>query len=92
MHELWITKRVLEVALERAADAGAAHITALHLEIGDESEVSPVSVEFYWPQISQETAAEGAQLVFTSAADPAAFRLTGIDVDEASPTRVRNRP
>ncbi|HEY5488929.1 MAG TPA: hydrogenase maturation nickel metallochaperone HypA [Candidatus Limnocylindrales bacterium] len=92
MHELWITKRVLEVALERASDAGAAHITALHLEIGEESDVSPVSVEFYWPQISQETLAEGAQLVFTPAADPSAFRLTGIDVDEASPTGVRNRP
>ena len=92
MHELWITKRVLEVALERAADAGADHITALHLEIGEESDVSPVSVEFYWPQISQETAAEGAQLLFTPASEPTAFRLTGIEVDEPSPTRVRNCP
>jgi Zn finger protein HypA/HybF involved in hydrogenase expression len=92
MHELWITKRVLEVALERAAEAGAARITALHLEIGDESDVSPVSVEFYWPQVSVETPAEGARLEFTPAADPAAFRLTGIDVDEPSRVRVRNRP
>ena len=48
MHELGITRRILEVALDRAADAHAARITAVHLEIGEASDVAPESISLYW--------------------------------------------
>ena len=62
MHELGIAARILDVALARAAGAGTAPITDLHLEIGPESGVAPGSIELYWPQVSRATRAEGARL------------------------------
>jgi len=85
MHELGITQRILDVALERATAAGATRITDVHLEIGEESDVAPVSVEHYWPQVSRATAADGAHLHFTVASDPFACRVVAIDVaDDAA--------
>jgi Zn finger protein HypA/HybF involved in hydrogenase expression len=84
MHEIGITRRILEVALARASAGGAEHITAVHLEIGEESSVAPASVEFYWPQVSRSTPAEGARLVLTVADDPLACRMLAIDVEGAT--------
>ena len=86
MHELGITQRILEVALERAAEAGATRISDVHLEIGEESDVAPQALELYWPQVSQDTPAEGARLVFSVASEPFACRVVAIDVPD--PTRV----
>lgn len=83
MHELGITGRLLEVVLERAAAAGAARVTDVHLEIGEESDVAPQALEHYWPQVSRGTSAEGARLVFTVAGDPWACRVVAIDVPDA---------
>ena len=84
MHEAGITKRILEVALERAAQAGASRISAIHLEIGEESDVTPESVDFYWPDIARATPAEGAQIFFSVASDdPWACRVVAIDADDA---------
>jgi hydrogenase nickel incorporation protein HypA/HybF len=82
MHELGITQRIRDAALERAAAADARRITAVHLEIGEESDVAPDSVAFYWPEVTRGTKAEGARLVFADAADPRACRLVAIDVDD----------
>jgi Zn finger protein HypA/HybF involved in hydrogenase expression len=84
MHELGVTQRILEVALDRAAKAQAERITAVHLEIGEESDVTSQSVEFYWPQVSEDTPAEGARLVFTVADDPWACRMVAIDVGDGA--------
>jgi len=83
MHELGITRRILEVALDRAADAHATRITAVHLEIGEASDVAPESISLYWPGVTKGTLADGAKLLFTEAQDPFAFRMTAVDVDEA---------
>jgi hydrogenase nickel incorporation protein HypA/HybF len=80
MHELGIAQRILEVALARAAAAGATRITGLQLEIGEDSDVSASAIELYWPAVSRGTPAEGARLAFASAADPRAFDLRSIDV------------
>lgn len=85
MHELGITSRLLEVVLERAAAAGAAHVSEIHLEIGEESDVAPEAVQHYWPQVSGGTAAGGARLVFSVAADPWACRVVAIDVPDDCP-------
>ncbi|HEX6129532.1 MAG TPA: hydrogenase maturation nickel metallochaperone HypA [Candidatus Limnocylindria bacterium] len=80
MHEAGITRRLLEVALERAAAAGADHITDVHVEIGEDSDVAQVAVEHYWPELTRGTLAEGSRLRFQPAADARAFRIIAIDV------------
>ncbi len=93
MHEAGITRRLLEVVLERAAAAGAENITAVHLEIGEEAEASPVAIDFYWPEISRGSAAEGAQLFFQPVFDdPWACRVTAIDVDDTGRREPPDRP
>jgi hydrogenase nickel incorporation protein HypA/HybF len=86
MHELGITSRLLEVVLARAANAGASRVTDVHLEIGEESDVSPQALEHYWPQVSGGTPAEGARLQFSvaPASDPFACRVTAIDVPDTA--------
>ncbi len=64
MHELSITQRILEIALEHGERAGAKKITDLYLVIGQLSSVVDDSVQFYWDLISQDTIAAGAQLHF----------------------------
>lgn len=83
MHELGVTQRILEVALERAAEAHATRITAVHLEIGEDSDVAPESLALYWPDVSRGTPAAGASLLFSTAQDPFVFRMTAVDVDGA---------
>ena len=86
MHEAGVTRRILEVVLERAATAGALHVTGVHLEIGEESDVSAESVDFYWPDIARGSAAAGAQLYFIAVDDdPWACRVVAIDVDDGLP-------
>jgi len=81
MHELGITRRLLEVVLERAAEAGAHRVNAVHLEIGEESDVAPESLAFYWVDVCRATPAEGARLLFTTAVDPFSCRVTAVDAD-----------
>lgn len=64
MHELYATQTILEKALEKAAEANARRITALHIVIGEISTYVDDSVQFYWDEISKGTLAEGAQLHF----------------------------
>ena len=81
MHELGLTRRLLEVVLARAAQAGATRVSAVHLEIGEESDVAPESLDFYWTDVARATPAEGAQLLFVASADPFACRVTAVDAD-----------
>lgn len=82
MHELGITQRILEVALDRAAMARATRITDIHVELGEESDVAPESVGFYWPQVSRGTAAEAAHLRFTTGGELFGCRVVSIDVED----------
>jgi Zn finger protein HypA/HybF involved in hydrogenase expression len=81
MHELGITRRLLDVVLARAAEAGATKVSAVHIEIGEESDVAPASLDFYWADVTRATPAEGARLLFTEAADPFCCRVTAVDAD-----------
>jgi len=84
MHESGIASRIVEVAVARASAAGPERITAVHLEIGAESGVAPESLEFYWPQVSRATSAEGARLHIRPADDPRACRIVAIDVADGA--------
>ena len=64
MHELPITQGILELVLEHAARAGGGRVTAVHLVIGELSNVVDDSVQFYWDIVSEGSPAAGARLVF----------------------------
>jgi len=64
VHELPITQRLLNTALERAEQAGARHILRLNLVVSERSAIVGESVRFYWDIISRGTMAEGAKLHF----------------------------
>jgi len=64
MHELTITQQVLEIALQKAQEAGARTVTRINLVIGDLSSVIDDSVQFYFDFLSQDGIAKGAELSF----------------------------
>jgi hydrogenase nickel incorporation protein HypA/HybF len=85
MHEAGVTERILEVVLEHAEEAHAKRVTDVYLDVGEESGIDTESVEMHWPLLAQGSLAEGAVLHFDSKEDePFSFRLTSIEVDEAS--------
>ena len=72
MHELSVTQGMLEIVLRHAQQARAQRITHINMVIGDLTSIVDDSVQFYFDFISQDTIAEGAQLVFHRT--PATFR------------------
>jgi hydrogenase nickel incorporation protein HypA/HybF len=64
VHELSVTKSLLEIAVRHAKEAGAERILGLNLVIGQLSSFLDESVQFYWDMIATGTIAEGAQLHF----------------------------
>jgi hydrogenase nickel incorporation protein HypA/HybF len=81
MHELGITCQLLEIVLARAAEAGATKVSAVHIEIGEDSDVAPEALDFYWTDVARATPAEGAQLLFSTASEAFACRVTAVDAD-----------
>ncbi len=82
MHEQGIAERIVAVALERAREAGAARITDLHLEIGEDAGATREAVAFHVEVAANGTLVEGARLHFVEASDPRALRLVWIDVED----------
>ena len=64
MHELAVTKSILETACRHAEKAGARRVTMLRLVVGDLSSFVDDTVAFYWDIISKGTVCEGAKLEF----------------------------
>jgi len=63
MHELPVTRSILDIALRSAQDAGGGRITTIHLAIGDLSRIVDDCVQFYWDILSEGTPAQGARLL-----------------------------
>jgi len=83
MHDTGIAERIVEVAGERARQAGAVRVTDLNLELGPEAGYSAESVAFHLEEASRGTPVEGARIHFLPTTDPRALRLVSIDVEEA---------
>jgi hydrogenase nickel incorporation protein HypA/HybF len=64
MRELHATKAILHKAILKAREDDAAHITRLHIVIGEIAEIDQSAIQRHWNDLSKGTSAEGAQLHF----------------------------
>lgn len=64
MHELSITKEILDLAVLKAREANSDRVTQINLVIGDASSVIDDCVQFCFDFVSRETIAHGARLHF----------------------------
>jgi hydrogenase nickel incorporation protein HypA/HybF len=62
MHELQVTERILEVALDHASRHQVARIVAIHLRIGELSDLEDQWLQHYFDYLSRGTLAEDARL------------------------------
>ena len=65
MHELGITKNMLDLVIDEAEKAEARQVGKITLVIGEMTGVVADSVQFYFDFLSKGTPAEGATLLFT---------------------------
>lgn len=63
MHELDITQRIVNTAIETGEKAGARKITSVRVVVGEFTGVEPSCLEFYFNALTQGTMAAGAELV-----------------------------
>ncbi len=64
MHELAVTRSLVDQVLGSSRQASARRVTAVRVRVGRSSGIVPESVEFYFSQLTRGTAAEGARLEF----------------------------
>ena|SRR5215207_1217292 len=64
MRELHATDAILRKAILKAREDDAAHITKLHLAIGEIAEFDQNAIQQHWNDLNKGTPAEGAQLHF----------------------------
>jgi len=62
MHELQVTKRILDIALGHAEGQQVRQIAVIHLRIGALSDLEDDWLQRYFTYISRGTLADGAQL------------------------------
>jgi hydrogenase nickel incorporation protein HypA/HybF len=65
MHELSITRSLLDQALAEAEKHGAHRISRIRLLLGESGGVVPDCVQFYFDEMKKGTAAAEAELEFT---------------------------
>ena len=65
MHELQVTERILEVALEHASRHEVTRIVAVHLRVGELSDLEDEWLQHYFNYLSRDTLAENAALAIT---------------------------
>ena len=62
MHELPVTKSIVETACQKCGEAGLKKITAINVVIGELSSIVGESVEMYFEIVAKDTSAEDAAL------------------------------
>ncbi len=71
MHELQVTKSILQTALEMAAQSNAARILTIRLLVGELNDFRQEWMQRYFDLLSKNSIAEGARLSVQSV--PASF-------------------
>lgn len=64
MHELAITRSLLNLTLARAELAGAVKVSAVHVALGELSGLVPECIDLYWAELTRGTAAEGSRVEY----------------------------
>ena len=85
MHELAVTKGILNVALDATRQNGGKMITVIDLVVGELSSIVDDSVQFYFDILSQNTLAEGAALHFRRVPATAQCRACGYQGEASVP-------
>jgi len=67
MHELSITRSMLDLALAETKNHGARRISRIRLLLGEGGSVVPDCVRFYFDEMKKGTAAAAAELEFATA-------------------------
>ncbi len=65
MHELPITKRILDIVLHHAAGQNVRRIVRVHLRVGALSDLEDHWIQHYFNYLSRGTLAEHAELAIT---------------------------
>src|SRR5215467_14535132 len=81
MHEIGLMQRMVEVALERATNAGARHVQRVMVRVGAESGIVPDVITFAFDVATRATIAEGAELQIEDV--PTACFCAACDLDFA---------
>ncbi|MFW6054303.1 MAG: hydrogenase maturation nickel metallochaperone HypA [Thermodesulfobacteriota bacterium] len=63
MHELPVIEKILRIVLLRARDNGVEEVRAIHLKIGELSDLEEEWMQRYFDYCSRGTLAEGSRLV-----------------------------
>ncbi len=63
MHELSLTRPIVDITLEKAIESGAAAISKVVIEIGVLAAIDRHAVELCFQVLTQDTLAQGAELV-----------------------------
>ena len=77
MHEMAVTRSMLDLVLAEAAKSGGARVKAINIVLGEMSGVVDRCVQFYFDYMSKDTPAEGAALNFRKVANQARCRQCG---------------
>jgi hydrogenase nickel incorporation protein HypA/HybF len=91
VHELAVTRSILETVLAHARASGAGRVLRIYLVVGVLNELQEEWIQRYFDYLSRESPAEGAELVVEPV--PAMFRCTScaleFEVEIRSVDRVR---
>ncbi|MCP4673674.1 MAG: hydrogenase maturation nickel metallochaperone HypA [Desulfobacula sp.] len=63
MHELQVTEGILKIVLRNAEGQNVERITAIHLKIGELSDLEDEWIQRYFDYLSKNTIANGAKLI-----------------------------
>ncbi|MDD4874170.1 MAG: hydrogenase maturation nickel metallochaperone HypA [Dehalococcoidales bacterium] len=77
MHEMTITRSLVDITLEEAGKANATKVTSVSIVLGEMSGAVDQSVEFYFELMTRDTIAEGAKINFRKVPNRAKCRKCG---------------
>ena len=63
MHELPVINSILKVVLKHAADNNVKKVVAVHLQVGELSDLEDKWMQQYFDSLAKDTIAQGARLV-----------------------------